>query len=118
LLRGARLFEARAFFEAHEAWEERWHIEENEERRRFLQGLIQVAAGFHKAVDAGAVSSAERLLGRGMDKLDACPNLVTDRCLVAFCDGVRACQRALALGTFDRGKIPVLALEKTQEQGP
>lgn len=38
-------FNARAFFEAHEDWEALWHDAEGEERR-WLQGLIQVAAAF------------------------------------------------------------------------
>ena len=38
-------FNAAAFFEAHEDWEELWHDAEGDERR-WLQGLIQVAAAF------------------------------------------------------------------------
>jgi predicted metal-dependent hydrolase len=37
--RGARLFDAGAFFDAHEAWEERWRVETDPETRRFLHGL-------------------------------------------------------------------------------
>jgi len=47
LQRGAVLFDRRKFFEAHEAWEERWLVETGE-ARRLLHGLIQVAAGFVK----------------------------------------------------------------------
>jgi hypothetical protein len=38
-------FNAGAFFEAHEDWEDLWHEAEGAERR-WLQGLIQIAAAF------------------------------------------------------------------------
>lgn len=44
---GIRLFNAQAFFEAHEAWEEQWHHEQGP-TKKFLQGLIQAAVAFHK----------------------------------------------------------------------
>src|SRR3982074_2338967 len=42
------LFNRGLFWEAHDAWEEAW-MEEEDERKLFLQGLIQVAAGYFKA---------------------------------------------------------------------
>lgn len=45
LKRGQDLFNDERFFEAHEAWEELWHVE-NGRDRVFVQGLIQVAAHF------------------------------------------------------------------------
>ena len=38
-------FNARLFYEAHEDWEDLWHEAEGDERR-WLQGLIQIAAAF------------------------------------------------------------------------
>ncbi len=46
-LKGIELFNAREFFEAHEAWEELW-LELPTPDRRFYQGLIQAAAAFLK----------------------------------------------------------------------
>ena len=43
--RAVRLFNDRAFFEAHEDWEALWH-EAQDAERRWLQGLIQWAAAF------------------------------------------------------------------------
>lgn len=43
--RAVVLFNAGAYFEAHEDWEELWHEAVGAERR-WLQGLIQVAAAF------------------------------------------------------------------------
>jgi predicted metal-dependent hydrolase len=105
-VRGARLFDSGAFFEAHEAWEELWRVEMDETQRRLLQGLIQVAAAFHKLFAIGSAASASRLLAKGMDKLDACPPRFGDVDVAAFRDAVRACAEALAAGCFDRGTIP------------
>ena len=43
--RAVSRFNARSFFEAHEDWEHLWH-EAVDPRRRYLQGLIQIAAAF------------------------------------------------------------------------
>jgi predicted metal-dependent hydrolase len=104
--RGARLFDAGAFFDAHEAWEKRWRIETDEPRRRFLQGLIQIAAAFHKLIVIGSADAASRLLAKGLAKLDACPAEVANTDLGAFRDGMRACARAIASGHFDAAAIP------------
>lgn len=45
--KGVALFNAGHYFEAHEVWEDLWRSLPLPERR-FLQGLIQIAAGFHK----------------------------------------------------------------------
>ena len=106
--RGAVLFDAGAFFEAHEAWEERWRIETDAKSRLCLQGLIQVAAAFHKLAVIGAPDAASRLLARGLAKLDACPASTLDPKMGAFREGLRACARGLATGRFDRAHIPRL----------
>ncbi|PYV43808.1 MAG: DUF309 domain-containing protein [Acidobacteria bacterium] len=41
------LFNARKFWEAHEAWEEIWQ-QHPEDGRFFIQGLIQLAAAYHQ----------------------------------------------------------------------
>jgi predicted metal-dependent hydrolase len=107
--RGARLFDEGAFFDAHEAWEERWLVETDPGARRFLQGLIQVAAGFHKLVVSGSPASASRLLDRGLAKLDACPEEIAARGLAGFREGVRACRRALARSELPASAIPKMA---------
>ncbi len=71
VLDGVRLFNERHFFEAHEALEEVWHREHGEPRL-FLQGLIQVCAGFHHFQNGNARGAAE-LLQRGADKMRRYP---------------------------------------------
>jgi uncharacterized protein len=72
LRRGAALFDAGRFWDAHEAWEEAW-LEEEGEVRQLLQGLIQVAAGYHKATVQLQPSGCVKLLRSGLDKLEPLP---------------------------------------------
>jgi uncharacterized protein len=67
LRKGIELFNRREFFEAHEAWEEGW-IDELSDDRRFLQGLIQVAAGFYKLQCASPIGTV-KLLDAALAKL-------------------------------------------------
>lgn len=103
---GARLFDAGRFFEAHEAWEAHWLVEKDETRRLLLQGLIQIAAAFHKLVDKNAPEPAARLYAKGLAKLDQCPAAVVGADLARFTKAVRACAGALAEGRFDRAMTP------------
>ena len=101
-LHGARLFDQGAFFEAHEAWEERWRVETDETARRHLQGLIQIAAAFHKQVAMHDGASAARLFARGLEKLEGCAGLS------AFRESVRACASTWAHGPIDPSTFPRL----------
>jgi len=83
---GRALFNARRYFEAHEAWEQAWLVEEGP-TRRVLQGLIQIAAGFHKA-GSGAPKPCVRLLAAGLEKLSAG---LGDPALDAFAAAVGLC---------------------------
>src|SRR5437762_865357 len=69
---GAERFNRREFFEAHEEWEERW-LEESGDPKRFLHGLIQIAAGFVK-VGIGEWPSAEGLFTEAEAKLEDFPD--------------------------------------------
>ena len=67
LLEGARLFNAGAFFESHEAWESLWHEVEGQERL-LLQGLIQLAAAYHHLTHRNA-AGARYLYTKGRARL-------------------------------------------------
>ncbi|MFL5355798.1 DUF309 domain-containing protein [Archangium sp.] len=71
LAEGVALFDAGAFFEAHEVWEEAWQGERGP-RRLLLQGLILVAAGWLKR-DAGNARGAWTLFSRALEKLESLP---------------------------------------------
>jgi hypothetical protein len=116
--RGARLFDAGAFFEAHEVWEERWRVATEKAERDFLQGLIQVAAAFHKLVVMKSPDAAGRLLARGLAKLDACSAHVEQRNLAAFRERLRACTGDLAAGRLTREAIPRMGVGVVGRQAP
>ncbi len=67
LARGRALFDAGRYFDAHDAWEEVWREEAGSDRTA-LQGLIQVAAGLHKA-SLGEARGCVRLLEAGLSRL-------------------------------------------------
>ena len=106
--RGRRLFDAGEFFEAHEAWEERWRVATDRAERELLQGLIQVAAAFHKLLMMGSADSASRLLAKGLAKLDALPAHLQEMDVAAFRERLRACAGALAAGHLARATIPTI----------
>jgi uncharacterized protein len=66
--RGRELFNRGRFFEAHEEWEKLW-LRAHGPRRLFLQGLIQIAAGCHKAYERGDRRGCAALVGAGLEKI-------------------------------------------------
>lgn len=100
---GRSHFNARRYFEAHEIWEELWLVEKGP-ARRMLQGLIQIAAGFHKA-GLGAPRPCVRLLEAGLEKLSGAA--AADPALAAFADTVRLSLAEAKL--WERGETAGLA---------
>jgi len=64
---GIALFNRGEFFDCHEVLEELW-LESSGDRKKFLQGLIQVAVALHHLHNGNRLG-AGRLLAAGMDKL-------------------------------------------------
>ena len=92
LARGRELFNAGLYFEAHEAWEDAWR-EEAGEARRTLHGLIQVAAGYHKATRQHQPRGCVRLLEEGLSKL---AGVSEESCGLALAAFRRAVEESLA----------------------
>src|SRR5262245_57537756 len=69
--RGAALFDAARFFEAHEVFEDLWRASTGDHRRLY-QGVVQVCAGLVKH-QRGQPGPAVTLLRRGLEKLDRAP---------------------------------------------
>ena len=108
---GRRLFNAGRFFEAHEVWEAAW-LNEKGEVRQLLQGLIQVAAGFHQAFDRGRASGCARLLSAGSGRLQPLPGDLAGLDLASFrITLARSLERARA---WQRGE----AGPPIREEGP
>jgi predicted metal-dependent hydrolase len=67
LVAGSRLFNARAFYETHEEWEEVWRRATGS-RREMLRGLIQIAVGYEH-LKRGNDVGARSLLRQGVRRL-------------------------------------------------
>jgi hypothetical protein len=104
---GAALFDRGQYFEAHEAWEERWRQSRDASERLGLQGLIQIAAAFHKWFVMSSPESAQRLLDKGRQKLAAvCWLPGID--LSALQRELDVCADTIATGSFTRERAPRL----------
>lgn len=109
---GALRFNQREFFEAHEEWEERWLVEEGEPKR-FLHGLIQIAAGFVK-IGIKEWPSADGLFTAATEKLEDLPGDSYGVALNTLLDAVARCHgevRLIVRGVlteFDPSQIPQL----------
>lgn len=110
--RGARLFDAGEFFAAHEAWEDRWRVATDMAERTFLQGLVQVAAAFHKLLVMKNPEAALRLLAKGVAKLDAYSSPPSTMDLAAFREGLRHCARDIERGRFIVTTIPFVLRQR------
>lgn len=64
---GIALFNRGQFFDCHEALEEVW-LQSYGDRKKFLQGLIQVAVALHHLRN-GNLAGAQRLLAAAVEKL-------------------------------------------------
>jgi hypothetical protein len=73
LAKGLRLYHRGLFFEAHEEWEGLWRHCARASEKRLLQGLIQIAAGFHKLNAQGNRKGARYLLERALEKFSGVP---------------------------------------------
>ncbi|HEY4938779.1 MAG: hypothetical protein JWL57_3695 [Actinobacteria bacterium] len=72
LVEGIRLFRAGEYFLAHETLEEHW-AEAPASERPFLQGLIQLATGFHHLARGGMVG-ARLQFTKARDRLSGYPD--------------------------------------------
>lgn len=68
---GVSLFNARAFFECHDVWEDLWMDTVGSDKRLY-QGLIQAAVAFYHA-ENGNNRGASNLLARAIEKLTEYP---------------------------------------------
>lgn len=117
LLGGIRQYNDGYFFEAHETWEELW-LQSPMPFRRFLQGLIQVAAAFVHLM-RNEYPGTVRLLGYAIEKLEEFPRdymgIEAGRLLA---DARRARKELLALGSerfeeWDQRGIPKVRLTES-----
>ncbi|MFW5920969.1 MAG: DUF309 domain-containing protein [Polyangiales bacterium] len=71
--RGLLAYREGRFFDAHEHWEELWRAlataDDQEQRRRLLQALVQLAAALHKLRSGIRPGGAPALLDKAAEKL-------------------------------------------------
>lgn len=111
LVKGVELFNARRFWDAHEAWEAIWLVAESEVKE-FLQGLIQVAAAYHH-MQRGTHRGGVRLFHSGLQRLSRFPE---DYCGVDRRAVVAAAERHRV--RFADGEYPELILLSSGEIAP
>ena len=102
------------FFEAHETLEELW-LPSPWPIRPFLQGIIQLSAGFVHLM-RHEYPGTVRLMGRAIEKLEAAPDEYLGVNNAQLVDGARAAHDELvALGPdrfeeWDQGRIPKISV--------
>ncbi len=107
--KGIDQFNAQAFFEAHETWEEIW-LDAPEPEKTFLQGIIQVSAAFHH-YRRGNPAGTRSLLAAGILKLSRFPKDHRGLDLGALRDAARCWMAALDAGEDPGpGELPQIRL--------
>jgi predicted metal-dependent hydrolase len=66
---GIKLFNEKKFYECHDVLEDVW-FDIRDETRKFYQGLIHLAVGFHHILERQNPKGAESQLRKGLDKLN------------------------------------------------
>jgi uncharacterized protein len=102
--KGLEAFNSRRFFEAHELWEDVWR-ETVDPERRFLQGLIQVAAAFHH-YSRENLPGTRKLLQAGLLKLESFPETHGGLEIEPLRSAVREWVGALISGPIPEGMNP------------
>ena len=107
---GITLFNAHSFWHAHEAWEQLW-LHSSGDEKRFLQGLIQLAAAYHH-VKRGTLSGAVRLFDASLEKLAPFEDgYLRVRRTEAIAVATRHRERVVQGETIDASEYPKLAFE-------
>ncbi|MGE0058430.1 MAG: DUF309 domain-containing protein [Dehalococcoidia bacterium] len=114
---GADRFNAKQFFEAHEAWEEVW-LDSARELRHFYQGLIQVAAAFVH-LQRNEYPGTVKLLHEGLRKIEAYPPVTLGVDLAALAKASRVIERrVLEVGERRLREIDVDSLPQIEINAP
>jgi predicted metal-dependent hydrolase len=85
---GIDRFNGGLFYEAHDSWEEIWRSTTPEPRDLF-QGLVQVTAGMHHALDRQRPEPAARVLAKGRRRLEPLAPVCLGLDLEALLESVR-----------------------------
>jgi predicted metal-dependent hydrolase len=108
LLKGIAEFNRGHFFEAHELWEELWGEAVGEEKR-FYQGLVQLAAGYHK-LSLDQRNGARKLLERGWRTLRTFPSQYAELHLPSFLPATAAVLQQLTANQPLTSPLPLIEI--------
>ena len=110
-LEGIRSFNARDFFEAHEAWEAVWKRTTGE-RRLFYKGLIHAAVALHHFGN-GNLHGARKVFASCLEYLGPYAPSTMGLSVDRFLDPLRACFRSIARddANLDESEIPTIQLD-------
>lgn len=93
---GIRLFNEQHFFDAHEVLEDVWRAAPVEQKK-FLQGLIQLAVGFHHHSQGNTVGAVS-LLRRAARNLEAEPRQARGIRVSELIHSIKECAGAIEQG--------------------
>ena len=120
--RGLEAYRTGLHYEAHELWEELWEDEDDDDHRRFLQALIQVASAMHKIRGNVAPRGALRLLDRALGRMEGLPEAYGGVALARFREATARCldelRRLLDEGRHDLDPALIPPLEVTPDALP
>ena len=115
---GADLYNNGFLWEAHEAWEDLWHVSKPDRvLALYLQGLIQCAAAWLK-IPMEQPRGVERLSALALEKLDEVARAFGDRYMGLDLDAFRPAVRAFAAAQpCALDGYPVLVLVDGEDEG-
>ena len=119
VLEGFRLFNARAFFEQHEALEEAWLAEPGPVRDLY-RGILQIGVGFYH-LERQNFRGARNLLTYGMDRLARFEPVCRGVDVRGLRTAALRCRDELErlgrdrIGEFDTGLIPLVRVDENAQ---
>lgn len=104
-------FNAGRYFEAHEEWEELWHMSTGA-RHAYLQGLIQIAVALHHARN-GNLRGTRKLFARSLEYLGRPGAGEFEVDIERLRDSVLSFELAIQRGDFDEAAdLPFFSLPR------
>ena len=105
---GVELFNAGEWFEAHEVWEDAWHLAEGE-RKRFYQGLIQCAVTLEHA-RRGNPRGVRSVMKTALPKFEGLPDVYRGVDVPKLLAELKACVQPIL-------DLPTEAFDPARERG-
>jgi len=119
--RGIEFFNSGKFWHAHEAWEQIWRRHE-EDSRLFIQGLIQMAAGYHLMIEKKRLSGALSNFEKALLRLRLFEPMFLDLPVSEFTAAIDHAKKEIrqlekgARKEFDLGAVPVIRPARRNEK--